>query len=226
MIKVTVEGKKLSDILKENRAKIYKFIIANIQENRGELFDRSGAMPGHKPWAPLWELSRRAGDKPLLDRGTLRKSLGPGSPGGYAVVQGGKIIVGTTLKYAALMNFGTTKMPDGKLKAKRAQALKIPVAKEVDAPLKVTKNSIEKRLKNLQAQLNEAKTKGAKRTLSRQVARLKMQIQNRTYKTGKFIFRKWVRIPERRFDIWTKEDNEELMEAVKIELSRILNGKN
>ena len=225
MIKVTVEGEELSDILKKNEKLVYKFIIANIQENRAELFDRSGKMPGHEPWAPLWELGRRAGEKPLLDRGTLRKSLGPGSPGGYAVVQGSKIIVGTRLKYAKLMNWGTTKMPDGKLKAKRAQALKIPVGKEVQAPLKVTKNSIEKRLQALQAEMRSVKNRD-KRRLSEKIQTLKLQIKNRTYKTGKFIFRKSVRIPARRFDIWTPEDNEELIGALKIELSRILNGKN
>lgn len=225
MIKVKVEGKTLSDILKENKTNIYKFIIANVHENRGELFDRSGDMPGHEPWAPLWPLGRRAGEKPLLDRGTLRKSLGPGSPGGYAVVQGSQIIIGTRLKYAKLMNWGTTKMPDGKLKAKRAQALKIPVGKDVEAPLKVTKNSIEKRLQSLQSKMASAKNRNKKR-LSQQIQTLKLQIKNRTYKTGKFIFRKSVRIPARRFDIWTEEDNKELMSALKIEVARILNGKN
>lgn len=225
MIKVKIEGKPLSEILRENKKKLYKFIIANVHENRAELFDRSGEMPGHEKWAPLWPMGRRAGGKPLLDRGTLRKSMSGIGPGGYSRVTGSEIEIGTRLKYAALMNWGTTKMPDGKLYPKRAQALKIPVSKEVEAPLKVTKKSTEKRLLALQQELKTAKNR-QKRRLSQQIQNLKLQLQNRTYKTGKFIFRKWVRIPARRFDIWTTEDNQELMEALRIETARILNGKN
>lgn len=228
MIKVEIKGKTLLDILKDNKKEVYKFIIANVHENRAELFDRSGAMPGHEKWAPLWELSPRAGDKPLLDRGTLRKSMGPNGPGGYSTVKGSEIEIGTRLKYAALMNWGTTKMPDGKLKPVRAKALKIPVGKDVKddkVNLKVTKKSVEKRLLNLQQQLKSAKNRQKKR-IQMQIQTLKLQIQNRTYKTGKFIFRKWVKIPARRFDLWTKEDNAEMITALENELARVLNGKN
>jgi phage gpG-like protein len=223
MIKVQITGKTLKDILREHKNEIYKFIVANIHENRGELFDKSGNMPGHEPWAPLWELGRQG--QPLLNRGTLRKSLGPNGPGGFTYIQGSKIIVGTKLKYAKLMNFGTTQMPDGKLRAKRAKALMIPVNKDVEAPLKLTKKTHEKRLLQLQQQLKSAKNRQKKR-ISEKIQRIKLQLQNRTYKTGKFIFRKWVRIPARRFDIWNEQDNAELMQALQTELVRILNGKN
>jgi phage gpG-like protein len=225
MIKVTIEGKKLTDILKENKTKLYKFMIANMHENRAELFDKSGERPGHQKWAPLWPMGRRASGKPLLDRGTLRKSLGPGHQGGYEKISGSTLEIGTNLKYAGLMNWGTTEMPDGKLYPVKAKALMIPVGKDFESPVKLTKKTAEKRILKLKEEMRTAKKKKQRR-LSKTIKKLEMQIQNRTYRTGKFIFRKWVRIPARRFDLWTDEDNQELMEAVKIELSRILNGKN
>lgn len=159
-------GKKL----REARSEIDLFIAAMMQTNRGMLFDSEGAYNGHPKWAPL---KFRQGQI-LSKRGVLRKSLAPpaanGQPGnqGTVRVSGEYITIGTMVFYAALMNFGTTKMPDGVLRPKNKQALKIP-------------------------------TKGKK-----------------------FILRKSVKIPERRFDTWTDEDEQEMSEALMNKLSEVL----
>ena len=105
------------------------FMAATIQTNRGLLFDSEGKHNGRPGWAPL---KFRVGQI-LSDRGVLRKSMAPfnadGKPGpdGIVVIQPDSITIGTTLLYARLMNDGTTKMPGGKLVAKNAKALKIPL---------------------------------------------------------------------------------------------------
>ena len=118
-------GPKMRSRLRE----VYLFIAAQIQTNRGFLFDREGAYNGHKKWAPL---KFRQGQI-LSKRGTLRKSIAPiparGQPGNDGIVRisGESISVGTKLFYARMMNDGTTKMPGGVLKAVNAKALKIPL---------------------------------------------------------------------------------------------------
>lgn len=108
---------------------IYLFIAAQIQTNRGFLFNAEGAYNGHKKWAPL---KFRQGQI-LSKRGTLRKSIAPiparGQPGNDGIVRisGETVTVGTKLFYARLMNDGTTKMPGGVLRAINAKALKIPL---------------------------------------------------------------------------------------------------
>lgn len=108
---------------------IYLFIAAQIQTNRGLLFDAEGGYNGHKKWAPL---KFRQGQI-LSNRGTLRKSIAPvparGMPGNDGIVRisGETVMVGTNLFYARMMNDGTTKMPGGVLKAVNAKALKIPL---------------------------------------------------------------------------------------------------
>lgn len=104
-------------------------LAAAIQTNRGMLFDQEGAYNGHDRWA---DLKFRAGQI-LAIRGTLRKSISPsnpkGLPGPQGIVRiaGNEITIGTTLGYATMMNWGTTKLPGGVLKPVRAKALKIPL---------------------------------------------------------------------------------------------------
>jgi phage gpG-like protein len=105
------------------------FAAAQIQANRGMLFDTEGAHNGHKKWAPL----QLRNGQILSKRGTLRKSIAPsnpkGSPGSDGIVRftSDAIVVGTTLGYARMMNDGTAKMPGGVLRAKNAKALRIPL---------------------------------------------------------------------------------------------------
>lgn len=186
--------------LQKAEPEIKLFLAATIQTNRGMLFDSEGKHNGRPGWAPL---VLRAGQV-LSDRGVLRKSMAPysadGKPGpnGTVVIQPDAIIIGTNLLYARLMNDGTTKMPGGKMVAKNAKALKIPI------PAGRNATPVAKKLR-----------KNAK-TLSYEVA-------EGVQRQGKFIFRKSVRIPARPFDDWNNQDQEELDAALINKTAEVLN---
>jgi phage gpG-like protein len=125
---------KLPDWHKKVKDKMPEMIdlaLATMQTNRGMLFDQEGAYNGHTKWAPL----KFRNGQILSNRGNLRKSIGPvgngvtpvRSPGGVVRFSADTLTIGTTLAYAAMMNFGTTQMPGGVLKATNAKALKIPL---------------------------------------------------------------------------------------------------
>lgn len=164
------------------------FVAANMQTNRAMLFDKSGSHNGHEAWpAPKF----RSG-QPLKLTGTLAKSIGPKvsdpnkpvqSKGGIVRIQGDLVTIGTNLIYAAMMNWGTTKLPGGKLVAKNAQALAIPIPP------------------------------GKKATAAGKKARKEH---------GNTMFVKSVKIPERRFDEWTAEDERELKIALGNKIIEVL----
>lgn len=118
----------LSEKIKSRRDEIQRFIAAQIQFNRGMLFDNEGAYNGHPPWEPL---KYREGQI-LSKRGTLRKSIAPNSADGnagadgYVKIKPDSVTIGTNLYYAAMMNYGTKGLPGGVLKPVKAKALKIP----------------------------------------------------------------------------------------------------
>lgn len=165
LVEMALEFPDLAGKLKARKDEIELFIAAQMQFNRGMLFDSEGSYNGRPGWAPL---KMRQGQI-LKKRGTLSKSMGPNGSQGYVKRSGGEITIGTNVFYAALMNFGTTKLPGGKLRPKEAKALKIPTG------------------------------------------------------DGEFIFRKAVEIPERRFDDWNEQDEEELNIALMNKLLEILN---
>ncbi len=118
---------KLAAKLKGAKHELQLFLAAQLQTNRGMLFSRSGDFNGHESWKkPLL----REG-QPLSKSGTLRKSLGPnaGAPGPNGIVRfnGPKVTIGTQLAYAEMANWGTSKLPGGKLVARDGHALKIPL---------------------------------------------------------------------------------------------------
>lgn len=174
MIDIDFKMPDLEARVKSKLNKIYLGIAASIQTNRAELFYNEGSYNGHKKWAPLKFRSGMI----LQKSGNLRRSMAPDNPKGLAGQDGivrfepDKVTVGTKLFYAAMMNFGTTKMPGGVLKPVKAKALKIPV-------------------------------------------------QGR----GKFIFRKSVKIPARRFDEWTADDQIEIEATVANLIAGAMRGK-
>lgn len=196
-IDLNLEFPDLEDRLKRNLKKVYLFIASQMQANRGFLFDAEGAYNGHAPWAPL---KFRRG-MILSDRGTLRKSIAPrparGVPGTDGIVRfsGERVTIGTSLAYAAMMNWGTTKLPGGVLRATKAKALKIPIPGGKGA-----------------TDAAKSLRKGA------------TTIKNAQGKSEKFIFRKSVRIPARRFDEWSNADQTELEEALTGYIAKILRG--
>lgn len=112
---------------------IQLFVAAIIQMNRGMVFDQEGAYNGHDKWAPL---KLRSGQI-LSDRGDLRRSIAPksatGKPGPGGIVSFGTntVTVGTSLKYAPLMNWGTTGLPGGVIKPIHAKALRFKCGDKV-----------------------------------------------------------------------------------------------
>lgn len=165
------------------RGEVMLFAAAQLQTNRGLLFDAQGARNGGKRWPkPLFRNGMT-----LASRGTLRKSLGVDGhvgPGGVLRLTGSKIIIGSQLIYASMMNWGTTKLPGGVLRAKTGKMLRIPVPS------------------------------GKRATPAAKAIRRD---------EGAFIFRKWVRIPERRFDVLTKTDMREIGKALSAKVAEVLN---
>lgn len=128
MVKMKLEIPDFAELVRKQKQRLYMIMAATIQTNRAMMFDREGANNGHPKWAPL---KIRKG-KILSDKGTLRKSIsgnqtGRPGPDGIVMISGDQISVGTKLAYAAMMNWGTTGLPGGVLKPKKAKALKIPL---------------------------------------------------------------------------------------------------
>lgn len=192
--------------LKAREKELNLFIAAQMQFNRGMLFDKEGAHNGRNRWKDL--VFRRG--QILSKRGTLRKSIAPFNPKGTAGPDGivnfsGDVItVGTKLLYARLMNDGTSKMPGGVLRPVRAKALKIPLPAGQNA-----KDSI----------------KGAKNLKKIGAKKLVWERADGKKQSGNFIFRKFVRIPERPFDDWNDKDQEELDAALLNKVTSILNER-
>lgn len=115
--------------IKKYKDEINLFIAAQVQTNRGMMFDAEGADNGKPRWAPL----KFRNGMILQKRGNLRRSWAPDNPTGRAGPDGivrfkeDVIVVGTSLAYARLMNDGTEKMPGGVLRPKSAKALMIPL---------------------------------------------------------------------------------------------------
>ena len=188
--------------MKKRMNEINLFIAAQIQFNRGMLFDNEGAYNGRPRWK---ELVFRNGQI-LSNRGVLRKSIAPtnpkGTPGPDGIVRfnGDMITVGTQVAYARLMNDGTTKMPGGKLVAKNAKALMIPL------PSGKSANVNAKQARKESSTLLKPKEGGG-------------------YSRQNVIFRKSVKIPSRPFDDWNAEDQKELDAALIGKLVQVMNEK-
>lgn len=131
-IDIKFEWPELDKLLQDKQDEIQLFVAGYAQYNRAMMFDAEGASNGHPKWAPL---AFRSG-MILSDKGVLRKSIAPNTnPNSPASRANGTILeiskdvvtIGTNLMYARLMNDGTSKMPDGVMKATNAKALKIPI---------------------------------------------------------------------------------------------------
>jgi hypothetical protein len=228
--------------LKRHMVEIDLFIAAQMQTNRGMLFDREGAYNGHEPWAPL---KFRSGQV-LSMRGNLRRSLSPTSasgrpgPGGLVRMSGDLITIGSTLAYARMMNDGTAKMPGGVLRAKNAKALRIPVEKGFREEQKVRKSLLEEDLSNEESTRRKASLERRigqieslegelKSNRKRELKRLKAELDGKAKprkqsSSDGFIFRKSVKIPGRPFDRWNDADQAEFEAALTQKIIEVLNG--
>lgn len=115
--------------VKRHEGRLNLFLAAQVQANRGMLFDSEGRRNRSESWPTL----KFRNGMVLSNRGALRKSISPynprGTPGPSGIVRFTEdtIVVGTSLLYARMMNDGTTKMPGGVLRPKNAKALRIPL---------------------------------------------------------------------------------------------------
>lgn len=201
MISIILEFPDLAAKLTKAREAIQREMIVAVQTNRGMLFDNEGAYNGHEPWDTL---SLRTGQI-LAQRGILKKSLAPMSangqagPGGYVNMDGqGVIRLGTNVAYAAMMNWGTTNMPGGVLRPTHAKALRIPLPKGKAASDKAEDIKVGQR----RAKIKKGQKLGRKDEY--------------------VIFAKWVKIPARRFDTLTAEDEREFAEATTAAIAEAL----
>jgi phage gpG-like protein len=167
--------------VRDHKKDINMAIAASLQTNRAMLFDRSGNYNGHQKWPkPVF----RKG-KPLMDRGTLKKSIAPKNDGkrpGYAAgtivqVSNDRITIGTSIAYAKPNNEGAT------IVAKKAQALMIPIPGGANA------------------------TRIGK---SQDTRRISLTRDDNKIQKMNVIFRKKVVIPARNFDSLTPQDLKEL----------------
>lgn len=184
--------------LKAAKEEINLFLAANMQTNRGLLFDAEGGRNGHQRWAPLVFRNGMI----LAKRGILRKSIGPKNSGLRPATGPDSIIrftettitIGTALAYARMMNDGTAKMPGGVLRAKRAKALKIPVESGFLQSQKIRKGlleedlgneagmkrkaSLERRIDKIQALLRETKNASSRRKRQDYLAKLNDRLRS------------------------------------------------
>lgn len=198
MLEVTFKFPDFEAKLRRRAEEMNLFLVANIQTNRGLLFDSEGARYGHRKWAPL---KFRAGQI-LSKRGALRRSIAPANPSGKAgsdgIVRfvGDQIIVGTNLLYARMMNDGTAKLPGGVLRAKNGGVLMIPIPS------------------------GKAATPAAK---SLKKTRVTYEAAPGVEKNRNVIFRKSVKIPARNFTDWNDNDQSEIDGAFLTKLIEIMN---
>lgn len=133
LVRVEVKFPKWLEKLNASQQRIGMFVAAQMQTNRGMMFDKEGANNGHPKWAPLKSRSGMI----LSKTGTLRKSIAPlnptgkAGPGGVVQIRGTlkdqQVGIETRLGYAPMMNFGTTGLPGGVLVPKNKKALRFKV---------------------------------------------------------------------------------------------------
>lgn len=210
--------------------RINRFMAAQMQTLVGLRFDAEGAYNGHPKWKPP---VFRDG-KPLLDRGTLRKSLSPvkgknsqsgatAGPGGYIKYSGNIIAIGTRLKYAPLMNYG------GIVRPVNAEALAIPLpsGKRASDFARVaradssSKKDLGFKISELQRQIA---TGGSTDKLQAKLKRYQ-EAMSRGPKNQRVIFRKKVTIPARQFNDLNYRDRNELRVSLKNLMNKIARGK-
>lgn len=219
--------------------RIMNVLAASMQTNRRLLFASGGSYNGHPGWAPL---QFRVG-QPLLRGGArgLSGSMGPRNDGrtpGRGVesileINGEKVTIGTSLKYARLMNDGTSKMPGGVLRPVRAKALMIPLpqgksatqaAKDLGASEGVTRRKIMGQLEKTSKSFTKNPTPQKAAALRKMREKLERMQEGGAKITQRVIFRKWVRIPERNFDTITAQDQAEFGETLGNIITKVLNG--
>lgn len=220
LVKIDLKFPNWKAKVEKARDEIMLAVAAEIQANRAMLFDSEGAFNGHKAWKKLVLRNGMA----LSNRGVLRKSIAPpqatgrAGPGGIVRFEGDIVRMITTVKGAALMNYG------GKVTAKKAKALKIPIpqgAKAGDGAKAIQRQVLTKQLAVLGQKLSKTKGKKSQERLMGQIARIRERMKEGKGPV-KFIFRKSVVIPPRPFNEWTSRDQASLEQVLAAKIKEIL----
>lgn len=196
-IEIEFKFPDLAGALRAKKQEILLFLAAQIQTNRGLMFDDENA--GRTPWKkPLL----RDGQA-LSQKGTLRKSFAPRNngirpglgPEGIVRISGDVVTIGTKLAKADILNRG------GIIRPVRAKVLWIPLP----AGKANSSNAPSKTAKGLKSGSGGAPVvKG---------------------KDGKFyLLAKQAVIPARPMDEWTSADEAELSAALTAKIEEVLNG--
>jgi len=133
---------KIPDFAEEFRAQLGNIknkALATVQTNRGMIFRNEGAYNGHPKWK---DLKSRKGQI-LADTGILKNSITPktvnsdkpvAGPNGILKFSGDVITIGTTVKYAAIHNYGGVIRPKTKDMLRWKDAKGWHAAKQVTIP--------------------------------------------------------------------------------------------
>lgn len=241
MIRIDFKLPDFAAKIQANASEIALFLAAQLQTNRGLMFDDGNAGRPTK-WAPL---KYRVG-MPLSLTGTLRKSWQGdfnGKPGPNGIVRANldKVTVGTTLAYAMIHNTGGVITP----KNKPVLWIPLPQGKKTsaNAPTKHTKELIsgpkkKERLRKLEGQFERAKARyrktGSQAHKEKMVHlrvkhdELAKELEGKTYppivhyKGKVFMLAKKVTIPRRPMDEWTNEDQIEIETALRNKLVEVM----
>lgn len=192
-VQIKMQFPPLAQRLQSQKRNMLVFLAAQMQTNRGLLFQAEGGRNGNKRWKP--PLLRKG--MALSDTGTLRKSLAPGTgyagPGGVVRMSGTHVEIGTTIAYAPIVNFGGT--------------FTAPPGRPFKIPLPSGKNA----------------TDYAKAMRKAIVADNRLRKKNGLKpRPTDFIFRMKITIPERRFDIMTAQDQKEISRAYEAKLRQVM----
>ena len=201
---------KFLNALQERMNEVNLFVAANLQTNRGLMFDTSNQ--GRTPWEPL----KLRDGQPLSQRGALRQSFGPTNDGKKPKMNPGSIVklgddvvtIGTSIKYAIVHNEGAV------IKPVKAKFLWIPLpsgkANSSNAPTPAAKK--------LRKAARKKKGEDGWRWVKTKEGALVVRAPS-----GKvFLLAKKATIPKRPMDEWNEADQQELEEALRNKLVEVL----
>jgi phage gpG-like protein len=187
----------LEQLVKSHQEEISLFIAAQLQTNRGLMFDESNA---GRPTP--WKKPLLRDGQPLSQGGELRRSFAPKNdgqrpgqgPSGIVRIAGEAITIGTSLAYADILNNG------GIIRPKRFPVLWIPLpngsAKSSNAPSKLAKH--------IKSGKSGAPIVKGKNGIT-------------------YLLAKKATIPARPMDEWTADDQLEVETALRNKLEALLN---
>lgn len=205
----------LDELIRRERMNIQMLAAATLQTQRGMIFDAEGAHNGRSRWEPLqfrtgMILSRSGG------RG-LRGSIAPRndgkvpSRGQNTILEIGEteVTIGSTLIYAEIHDQG------GKITAKPGKFLRIPLpmgAWANDKTAAIQRLQATKQIQKLVSERVMTKSRRRQAAIDARIQDINDRVAARKYQA--VLFRKSVKIPQRRYLDFTDDDRTELNDTL------------